>query len=50
MGDSDSAGFHGVPKVDVTPLLGDLGPSVGPQSSKNIPTMHGLHHNAHEYT
>jgi hypothetical protein len=42
-------------KMDVASLLSDLGPSAGPQRSKNIPTkdipnMHGPHNNAHEYT
>jgi hypothetical protein len=40
MRDSDPAGFHGVLEVDVAPLLGDFGPSVGPQSRKNVSTVH----------
>jgi hypothetical protein len=50
MRDGDAPSFHRVLKMDVASLLSDLGPSVSPQSSKNIPTMHGPHYNAHEYT
>ena len=50
MRDGDSPGFHGVLQVDVASLLGDLSPSVRPQSSKNVATVHDVrwNNNAHE--
>ena len=38
MGNGDAPGFHGMLEMDVASLLGDLFPSVGPQSRKNVPT------------
>ena len=43
MGNSDAPGFHGMLKMDVASLLGDLFPSVGPQSHENVPTVHDRH-------
>lgn len=40
MRDGDSPGFHGVLQMDVASLLGDLNPSVGPQSRQNNSTVH----------
>jgi hypothetical protein len=40
MWDGDAAGFHRVFKVDVASLLGNLLPSIGPQSRKNVSTVH----------
>jgi hypothetical protein len=37
MGNGDAPRFHRVLKVDVASFLGDLFPSVGPQSHKNVP-------------
>ena len=42
MGNGDPPGFDGVLKMKVASLLGDLNPSVGPQSRKNISTVHDL--------
>jgi hypothetical protein len=42
MRNGDASSFHGVLEVDVASLLGDLFPSVGPQSRKNVPTVHDL--------
>ena len=51
MGNGDASNFHRVLKVDVAPFLGNLFPSVGPQSRKNVSTVYDrLKHNAHEYT
>jgi hypothetical protein len=43
MRNGDTPCFHGVLKVDVASLLGDLFPSVGPQSRKNVSTVHDRH-------
>jgi len=51
MGNGDATGFHGVLEVNMASLPGDLFPSVGPQSRKNVPTVHDRQsYNAHEYT
>jgi hypothetical protein len=53
MGNSDAPNFHGVLKVDVASLLGDLLPSVSPQSRKNVSTVQcrpSDNNSAHEYT
>ena len=45
------ADFRGTLEMDVASLLGDLFPSVGPQSRKNVPTVHDRPlYSAHEYT
>jgi hypothetical protein len=37
--------------MDVASLLGNLFPSVGPQSRRNVPTVHDCPiYSAHEYT
>ena len=36
MRDGDAPSFHRMLKMDVASLLSDLGPSAGPQRSKNI--------------
>jgi hypothetical protein len=51
MRDGDSPSFHGALQVDVASLVGDLSPSIGPQSGKDVPTVHDRQdYNAHEYT
>ncbi len=51
MGNGDAPGFLGVLEVNVASLLGDLFPSIGPQSRKNVPTVHDRRsYSAHEYT
>ena len=51
MGNGDAPGFRGMLEMDVASLLGDLFPSVGPQSRKNVPTVHDHPiYSAHEYT
>ena len=40
MGNRDPSRFHGVLKMRVASLPGDLDPPVGPQSRKNVPTVH----------
>ena len=40
MGYCDAPRFHWVLEVDMASFLDDLSPSVGPQSRKNVPTVH----------
>ena len=40
MWNGNSAGLDRVLELDVASFLGDLLPAVGPQSRKNVPTVH----------
>jgi hypothetical protein len=53
MGNRDAPNFHRVLKMDVASFLGDLLPSVSPQSRKNVSTVQcrpSDNNSTHEYT